>query len=73
MHAAIRDAVPATVPPGDSGRHPLDRLGLGAVPEFLPPLLVDDDLVVKETQQDAVCGAGLAAVLLVLDVVHVTG
>src|SRR5437773_5126004 len=42
MHAAIRDAVPATVPPGDSGRHPLDRLGLGAVPEFLPPLLVDE-------------------------------
>jgi hypothetical protein len=42
MHAAIRDAVPATVPQGDSGRHPLDRLGLGAVPEFLPPLLVDE-------------------------------
>jgi Insertion element 4 transposase N-terminal/Transposase DDE domain len=42
LHAAIRDAVPATVPPGDPGRHPLDRLGLGAVPEFLPPLLVDE-------------------------------
>ena len=28
--------------PADSGRHPLDRLGLGAVPEFLPPRLVDE-------------------------------
>ena len=36
-----------------------------------PALLVDHDLVVEETKQDAVPGAGLAAVLLVLDVVHV--
>jgi Insertion element 4 transposase N-terminal len=42
LHAAIRDVVPATVPPADRGRHPLDRLGLGAVPEFLPPQLVDE-------------------------------
>jgi hypothetical protein len=42
LHAAIRDVVPATVPPADSGLHPLDRLGLGAVPEFLPPRLVDE-------------------------------
>jgi hypothetical protein len=42
LHAAIGDVVPATVPPADSGRHPLDRLGLGAVPELLPPRLVDE-------------------------------
>ena len=42
LHAAIRDVVPATVPPADSRGHPLDRLGLGAVPEFLPPRLVDE-------------------------------
>ena len=42
LHAAIRDVVPATVPPAGSGLHPLDRLGLGAVPEFLPPRLVDE-------------------------------
>ena len=42
LHAAIRGVVPATVPPAGPGRHPLDRLGLGAVPEFLPPRLVDE-------------------------------
>ena len=42
LHAAIRDVVPATVPPADRSRHPLDRLGLGAVPEILPPQLVDE-------------------------------
>jgi hypothetical protein len=35
---------------------------------------MDDDLMVEKTaQQDTVLGAGLAAVLLVLDVVHVAG
>jgi transposase IS4-like protein len=42
LHAAIRDVVPPAVPPADCGRHLLDRPGLGAVPEFLPPQLVDE-------------------------------
>ena len=42
LHAAIRMWSRPTVPLADSGRHPLDRLGLGAVPEFLPPRLVDE-------------------------------
>jgi len=34
---------------------------------------VDHDLVMEETEQDAVFGAGLAAVLLVPDVVDLAG
>jgi hypothetical protein len=42
FHAATADALPATVARAGSALHPLDRLGLGAVPEILPPRLVDE-------------------------------
>ena len=42
LHAATADAFRATGTRAGSARHPLDRLGLGAVPEILPPRLVDE-------------------------------
>ena len=42
LHAATVDALQATGTRGESAQHPLDRLGLGAVPEILPPRLVDE-------------------------------
>jgi len=42
LHAATADAFQATGTRAGSARHPLDRLGLGAVPEILPPRLVDE-------------------------------
>jgi transposase IS4-like protein/DDE family transposase len=42
LHAATTDVFQATGPRAGSARHPLDRLGLGAVPEILPPRLVDE-------------------------------
>src|SRR5258706_12515641 len=69
-------------PRADRGSVAVQDLGLVLVPRRggavgvqdqgpAPP--VDHDLVVEETQQDAVLGAGLAAVLLVLGVVHLAG
>src|SRR5205807_6355182 len=48
------------------GRGPVGVQGQGPAPPM------DRNLVVEKTQQDTILGAGLAAVLLVLDVVHVT-
>lgn len=42
LHAATTDVFQATGTRAESARHPLDRLGLGAVPEILPPRLVDE-------------------------------
>ncbi len=42
FHAATAGALRATDARAESVQHPLDRLGLGAVPEILPPRLVDE-------------------------------
>jgi Insertion element 4 transposase N-terminal/Transposase DDE domain len=42
FHAATAGALRATGTRGESAQHPLDRLGLGAVAEILPPRLVDE-------------------------------
>jgi Insertion element 4 transposase N-terminal/Transposase DDE domain len=42
FHAATAGALQATGTCAESVRHPLDRLGLGAVAEILPPRLVDE-------------------------------
>ena len=42
FHAATAGALRATGTRGESALHPLDRLGLGAVAEILPPRLVDE-------------------------------
>ena len=42
FHAAIAGVLQATGTRGESAQHPLDRLGLGAVAEILPPRLVDE-------------------------------
>src|SRR4029450_9351919 len=57
---AVEDLGPVLVP---RGRRPV------AVQDQAPVPCVDDDQVMEPAQQDTVRGAGLAAVLLVLDVV----
>jgi hypothetical protein len=42
LHAATPAVVQAIDGRAESRRHPLDRLGLGAVPELLPPAAVDE-------------------------------
>lgn len=42
LYAATAGALLATDARAESAQHPLDRLGLGAVPEILPPRLVDE-------------------------------
>jgi Insertion element 4 transposase N-terminal/Transposase DDE domain len=42
LYAAAAGALRATDTCGESAQHPLDRLGLGAVAEILPPRLVDE-------------------------------
>ena len=42
FYAATAGALRATGTRGAPAQHPLDRLGLGAVAEILPPRLVDE-------------------------------
>ena len=42
LHAATPAVLQAIDGRAESRRHPLDRLGLGAVPELLPPAVVDE-------------------------------